>query len=87
LGLGFHEALGTATFKKGDGPLDEMLEDARGKFLSRDIEVRRESLERLWDAWESLRTLEQGKDRRRRLKPRSIMSQESRPSRRPPRIE
>ena len=42
----FHEALGTATFKKGDGPLDEMLEDARGKFLNRDIEVRRESLER-----------------------------------------
>jgi hypothetical protein len=77
LGLGFHEALGTATFKNGDGPLDQMLEDARGKFLNRDIEVRLESLERLWDAWEPLRTLEQGKDRRRRLKPCSIMSQES----------
>ena len=52
----------------------------RGKFLNRDIEVRRESLERLRDAWEPLRTLEQGRDRRRRLKPCSIMSQESRPS-------
>jgi hypothetical protein len=68
LSLGFHEALGTATFKKGDGPLDEMLEDARGKFLNRDIEVRRESLERLWDAWERLKTLEQGKDKKAKVK-------------------
>jgi len=33
LGLGFHEALGTATFKKGDGPLDEMLEDWSSQLL------------------------------------------------------
>jgi len=51
---GFHEALGTAIFKTGDGPLDEMLEDARQEFLNRDLKMRRESLERLWDAWERL---------------------------------
>jgi hypothetical protein len=65
---GFHEALGTATFKTGDGPLDDMLEDARGKFLNRDVKVRRESLERLWDAWERLKTLEQGKDKKAKVK-------------------
>jgi hypothetical protein len=65
---GFHEALGTATFKTGDGPLDEMLEDARGKFLNRDLKIRRESLERLWDAWERLKTIEQGKDKKAKVK-------------------
>jgi hypothetical protein len=33
------------------------LERARTKFLSHDPEVRRESLEKLWDAWERLKTL------------------------------
>ena len=65
---GFQEALGTAAFKTGDGPLDEMLEDAREKFLNRDLKVRRESLERLWDAWERLKTLEAGKDKKAKIK-------------------
>lgn len=65
---GFHEALGTAVFKTGDGPLDQMLEDAREKFLNRDLNVRRESLERLWDAWERLKTLEPGKDKKAKVK-------------------
>jgi len=65
---GFHEALGTATFNTGDGLLDEMLEDARGKFLNRDPKIRRESLERLWDAWERLKTLEAGKDKKAKIK-------------------
>jgi hypothetical protein len=40
------------------------LEDARYKFLNRDLAVRRESLERLWDAWERLKTLEPGADKK-----------------------
>jgi hypothetical protein len=35
-----------------------MLEDSRVKFLNRDPIKRRESLERLWDCWERLKSLE-----------------------------
>lgn len=45
-----------------------MLEDAREKFLNRNLKVRRESLERLWDAWERLKTLEPGKDKKAKVK-------------------
>ena len=41
-----------------------MLEVARQKFLNRAPDVRRESLEKLWDAWERLKTLEPGKDKK-----------------------
>lgn len=41
----------------GDSALDKLFEDARRKFLSPDISVRNESLEKLWDAWERLKTL------------------------------
>jgi hypothetical protein len=34
------------------------------RFLSRDAVVRRESLETLWDAWERIKSLEGGKDKR-----------------------
>ena len=41
-----------------------MLEAARYKILNRSIDVRRESLEKLWDAWERLKTVEPGRDKR-----------------------
>jgi hypothetical protein len=41
-----------------------MLEAARQKILNRSIDVRRESLEKLCDAWERLKTLEPGRDKR-----------------------
>ena len=44
--------------------LDRLLEVSRGKFLNRSMDVRRESLEQLWDAWERLKTLEPGRDKR-----------------------
>ena len=61
---GLQEALARTVFHTGDRALDEMLEDARHKFLNRDLKVRRESLEKLWDAWERLKTLELGKDKK-----------------------
>jgi len=54
------EALAQTLFRTGDSTLDELLETARHKFLHRDLDVRRESLEKLWDAWERLKTLEPG---------------------------
>lgn len=51
-------------FQTGDATLNTLLETARQKFLNRDIDVRREALEKLWDAWERLKTLEPGKDKK-----------------------
>jgi len=61
---GLPEALGQTVFHTGDNALDEMLEAARQKFLNRSLDVRRESLEKLWDAWERLKTIEPGKDKK-----------------------
>jgi hypothetical protein len=58
------EALAASVFQTGDSTLDEMLEAARYKILNRSIDVRRESLEKLWDAWERLKTVEPGRDKR-----------------------
>jgi len=52
------EALANAVFRTGDADLDAMLETARGKFRSPDPAVRREGLEKLWDAWERVKTLD-----------------------------
>jgi hypothetical protein len=57
------EALAEAVFRTGDSILDELLERARTRFLSRDPAVRKDSLETLWDAWERLKSLEGGSDK------------------------
>jgi len=59
-----HEALTSAVFNTGDTDLDSLLESARRKFLSPDLEIRKESLEKLWDAWERLKTIESGKNKK-----------------------
>jgi hypothetical protein len=41
----------------GDSTLDGLFENARRKFLSPDLCIRTEALEKLWDAWERLKTL------------------------------
>jgi AbiJ N-terminal domain 4 len=61
---GLREPLSQAVFQTGDGTLDELLERARTKFLSRDPATRRESLETLWDAWERLKSLEDANNKR-----------------------
>lgn len=57
------ESLAESIFRTGDAALDELLEDARHKFLHRDLKVRKESLEKLWDAWERLKTIGPGKNK------------------------
>lgn len=52
------EELGRAMFATGDGELDELLETARRKFLDPDEDARRDGLEKLWDAWERLKTID-----------------------------
>lgn len=53
-----------AVFRTGDATLDHLLEDARRKFLSPREEDRRDALEKLWDTFERIKTLEPGKDKR-----------------------
>ena len=53
-----------SNFQTGDEDLDGLLETARARFVSREPEVRREGLEKLWDAWERLKTLEVPGDKR-----------------------
>ncbi|MCC6265576.1 MAG: hypothetical protein IT169_18535, partial [Bryobacterales bacterium] len=60
---GLQEALAETVFKTGDADLDRLLETAREKFLNKSPEVRKEGLEKLWDAWERLKTVEPGKDK------------------------
>jgi hypothetical protein len=63
-----HESLAEAKFRTGDGALDGLLEAAREKFLNRALEVRRESLEKLGDAWERLKTIEVPGDKKISIK-------------------
>jgi len=58
------ESLLGAVFSTGDEHLNAMLEAARRRFLSPDPQDRVESLEKLWDAWERLKTLGPGRDKK-----------------------
>src|SRR5258707_2554147 len=62
------EALRSAVFSTSDSRLDAMLEIARTKFLDTNPNVRREALERLWDAWERLKTILPGLDKKSGIK-------------------
>ncbi|RJP34949.1 MAG: hypothetical protein C4527_01380 [Candidatus Omnitrophota bacterium] len=54
-----HESMKNAIFNTGDSTLDKMLEDSCNKFLNPDFEIRKEGLDKLYDAWERLKTLEE----------------------------
>lgn len=62
------ESLQAAVFQTGDATLDDMLESARLKFLNPAPKVRREALEKLWDAWERIKTIESGSDKKAQVK-------------------
>ena len=51
------EVLRSPLSPTGDMILDRLFEDARRKFYSPDLSVRTEALEKLWDAWERLKTI------------------------------
>ena len=58
------EALGGTVFATGDRDTDRLLETARERIARPRIEDRRDALEKLWDAFERLKTLEPGADKR-----------------------
>ena len=51
-------ALRTAIFETGDAELNQLLDTARRSILSPNETYHRDSLEKIWDAWERLKTIE-----------------------------
>lgn len=58
------QALLRARFVTDDERLNQLLEEARSKFLDPDPRVHHEAVERLWDAWERLKTIKDPDKRR-----------------------
>lgn len=58
------QALGWHMFRTGDDQLNGLLEYARSHFLSPKLQDRRDATEKLWDAFERMKTLEPGADKR-----------------------
>jgi hypothetical protein len=58
------DALAAALFHTGDTETGQLLEQSRRLILSPRIEDRRTGLEKLWDAFERVKTLEPGNDKR-----------------------
>lgn len=58
------EAIESTEFRTDDTVLNGMLEKAKCKFLDPKETTRREALETLWDAWERLKTLSSGRDKK-----------------------
>tara|TARA_Y100000310_G_C20550906_1_gene748028 strand:+ start:518 stop:1051 length:534 start_codon:yes stop_codon:yes gene_type:complete len=51
------DSLNSALFTTPDPILNRMLEESRKKFMNPSEVIRRESIERLWDAWERIKTI------------------------------
>jgi hypothetical protein len=58
------DELRQAEFHTGDHDTDKLLEDARRRFLSPHLADRQDALEKLWDAFERIKTLEQGSNKK-----------------------
>ena len=61
------ETLDSAVFQSEDQELNRLLKLAREKFRDPDVNIRREAVEKLWDAWERLKTLETGPDKKKQI--------------------
>jgi len=61
------ETLDSAVFQSEDQELNRLLKLAREKFRDPDVNIRREAVEKLWDAWERLKTLEPGIDKKKQI--------------------
>ena len=53
--------------RTGDSVLDNMIDDAQKKFLNPDTKIRKEAIERLWDCWERIKTLEDSTDKKKSI--------------------
>ena len=58
------ETISESEFNTGDSELDYLLSSAQRDFVSRNSDLRQQALKSLWAAWEHLKTLEPGKDKK-----------------------
>jgi len=58
------ESLAMSVPATGDATLDDLIRRARDGFQDKNPAVRRDALEKLWDAWERLKTVERAGDKR-----------------------
>ncbi|MGH3717537.1 MAG: hypothetical protein ACRDRI_01615 [Pseudonocardiaceae bacterium] len=58
------EAIADLDPDSGDATLDDLIRDARRRFLSRQPQEASVALEKLWDGFERLKTLEPGRDKK-----------------------
>ena len=63
-----HTTILSPQFQTGDSELDNLLETAQNKFLDSDQAIRHEALKDLWDAWERLKTIVSGSDKKNQIK-------------------
>jgi hypothetical protein len=61
------DLLQNVVFRTSDPLLDSMLETARSKYLDPSLKIRLEALEKLWDAWERIKTLEHPGNKKRSI--------------------
>ncbi len=59
------EALVGVRFESRDSKLNEMLQESVSKFLDPDPRIRKDGVERLWDVWERLKSLQYPSDKKR----------------------
>ncbi len=59
------EQLSNSLFQTGDKLLNRMLQESRSKFLDPKPAIRREALERLWDCWERIKSLNNPQDKKK----------------------
>jgi len=62
----FKESISTH-LRTGDAVLDNMIDEAQKKFVSSDSRIRREAVERLWDCWERIKTIESPSDKKKSI--------------------
>ncbi|MBT9258283.1 MAG: hypothetical protein KM310_00800, partial [Clostridiales bacterium] len=60
----FERVFSQGVVRSGDDELDRLIHRAVNKFKSHNPQDRKDSLEKLWDAWERLKTLEEGRDKK-----------------------
>ena len=60
----FKESISTH-LRTEDTILDNMIDEAQKKFVNPDSRIRREAVERLWDCWERIKTIENPNDKKK----------------------
>lgn len=61
------ETLDSTVFQSENQELNRLLKLAREKFREPSVNIRREAVEKLWDAWELLKTLEPGPGKKKQI--------------------